>query len=143
MNKIFFAAFLLLGGFHLGGLAYGFETRGQDCSKCHTLNRDEAQGLLKEIYPDLKVLEINPSPAKSVWEVYLESRGRTGIVYVDFSKKYVFSGSLLSIAEKRNVSQDRVGQLRRFDVSQIPLEDALVMGDEKAPIRIIVFDDPD
>jgi hypothetical protein len=29
------------------------------------------------------------------------------------------------------------------DVSQIPLEDALVMGDPKAKIRIVAFDDPD
>jgi thiol:disulfide interchange protein DsbC len=138
-----FAALAFLCGFLLSGAAYGFETQGQDCSKCHTLNRDEAQSLLKEIYPDLKVLAINHSPAKSVWEVYLESRGRAGIVYVDFSKKFVFSGSLISIAERKNLSQDRISQLRRFDVSQIPLGDALVMGDEKAPIRVVVFDDPD
>ena len=133
----------LLCGFLLSGPAYGLETRGQDCSKCHTLNRDEAQDLLKGLFPGVKILDINLAPAKSVWEVYLESGGRKGFVYVSFSKKHLFSGSLISIDERKNLTQERAAELRRFDVSQIPLEDALVMGEEKALIRVIVFHDPD
>ena len=70
-------------------------------------------------------------------------RRKKGLVYVDFSKKYFVSGSLFSITEKKNMTQERLSDLNRVDVSQIPLEDALVMGDPKAKIRMIAFDDPD
>ncbi len=123
--------------------SYGFESRGQECSKCHTLNKDEAKDLLKNVIRDVVILDIRLSPVKGVWEVDLESRGRKGIIYVDFLKKHFFSGALISIEEKKNLTQERSIELNKVDVSQIPLEDALVMGDQKARIRAIVFTDPD
>ncbi len=65
------------------------------------------------------------------------------MIYVDFSKKYLILGSIISIKERRNLSQERFADLKRIDISQIPLDDALVMGDPKARIRIVAFDDPD
>ena len=123
--------------------SYGFETKGQDCSKCHTLNKDEAKDLLKNVIPDVVILDVRLSPVKGVWEVDLESRGRKAIVYVDFLKKHFFSGALVSIADRRNLTQERSVELSKVDVSQIPLNDALVMGDQKARIRVIVFTDTD
>ena len=122
---------------------YGFEARGQDCSKCHTLSRDEAKDLLKNVIPGAIIFDVRLSPAKGFWEVYLESGGRKGLVYVDFLKKYFFSGALISILERKNLTQERLIQLNRVDVSQIPLDDALVMGDPEARIRVIGFVNPD
>jgi len=123
--------------------SYSFETKGQECSKCHALHKDEARDLLKNVIPDVVILDIRISPVKGVWEVDLESRGRKAIVYVDFLKKHFFSGALVSIAERKNLTQEKLVELNKVDVSQIPLEDALVMGDQKARIRVIVFTDPD
>ncbi len=123
--------------------SFGFETKGQDCSKCHTLTNDQARDLLKDIIPNLKIFEVSASPAKGFWEVYLEAGGRKGLLYVDFAKKHFFSGNLVSISERKNLTQERLTELNRVDVSQLSLEDALVMGDPKAKIRIVVFDDPD
>jgi len=125
------------------GYSYPFETKGQECSKCHTLSKDEARDLLKSVIPDVVILDVRLSPAKGIWEVDLESRGRKAVVYVDFLKKHFFSGALVSIEEKKNLTQERLTELNKVDVSQIPLEDALVMGDQKARIRVIVFTDPD
>lgn len=135
----FFLLFLLF----LSGYCFGFESRGQDCSKCHTLSKEEASDLLKGIFPGIKVLDVRISPAKALWEIFSEVGARKGIVYVDFSKKYVFSGSMISIKEKKNLTQERFIELNKVDISQIPLDDAIVMGDPKARIRVIVFDDPD
>lgn len=123
--------------------SYGFEARGQDCSKCHILSNIEAKDLLTRIIPDAKILDIRLSPVRGFWEVYLEQKGRQGLVYIDFAKKHFFSGPLISIAEKKNLTQERLLELIKVDVSQIPLDDALVMGDPKARIRVIVFSDPD
>jgi thiol:disulfide interchange protein DsbC len=123
--------------------SYAFEGRGQECSRCHTLNKDEARDLLRNVIPDVVILDVRLSPVKGVWEVDLESRGRKAIVYVDFLKKHFFSGALVSIGEKKNLTQERFIELNKVDVSQIPLENALVMGDQNARIRVIVFTDPD
>jgi thiol:disulfide interchange protein DsbC len=123
--------------------SHAFEAKGEDCSKCHTLNPTEAKDLLKNIFPDIQVLEIRVSPFNGLWEIYSESRGQRGLLYLDFSKKYLLPGPLLSVKERRNLSQERLADLFRVDVSQIPLDDALIMGDPNAKIRIVAFDDPD
>ena len=135
--------FLLLFWILSIGNAYGFETRGQDCSKCHILSNSEAKDLLANIIPGVVILDIRLSSAKGFWEVYLESGGKKGLLYVDFPKKHFFSGPLISIADRKNLTQERLTELNKVDVSQIPLDDALLMGDQKAGIRVIVFTDPD
>jgi thiol:disulfide interchange protein DsbC len=123
--------------------SFGFEAKGQDCSKCHTLTPHEARDLLKSLYPDVKVIEVGTSPVKASWEILIEAGKRKGLVYIDFSKKHALLGSIISIKERKNLTQERFAELNKVDVSQIPLEDAVVMGDPKARIRVIVFTDPD
>ena len=123
--------------------SYGFAPNGEDCSKCHTLTKDDAVALLKDLAPDVKVSEVRVSPLKGIWEVDIESGGRKSLTYVDFSKKYIIAGSFFAIKEKKNLSQERLGEINKVDVSQIPLGDAVVMGDQNAKHKLIVFDDPD
>ena len=141
-KRSFFVLVLFLFLLPLGS-AYGFETRGQDCVKCHTLGNDEARELLKGIIPDVRIMEIRISPVKAVWEVFLETKGKKGLAYVDFSKKYLIHGPIVSINEKKDLSRERLIELSKIDVSQIPLQDALIMGDPEATTRIIAFTDPE
>lgn len=143
MLKKWFLLFSLLFIFLSSNDSLGFEEKGRDCSKCHMLSNNEAKDLLKDLAMNPNILEIRLSPVKGLFEVYLESGGKKGLVYVDFLKKHIISGSLISIAEKKNLTQERFTALNKVDVSQIPLDDAVVMGDQKAKIRVIVFDDPD
>ena len=143
MSKRSLFIFLLLFSLLPLGWAHGFETKGQDCAKCHTLGNDEARDLLKGIFQNPKIIEIRISPVKAVWEVFLESGGKKGLIYIDFSKKYLIRGSIISINEKKNLSGERLIELNKIDVSQIPLHDALIMGDPEARIRIIAFSDPE
>jgi len=143
MFKKLLLVFLMLWFLSPTGDGYSFDTRGQDCSKCHTLSQDEAANLLRDIYPGIKIIDLRVSPSKGFWEILLESGGRRGLAYVDFSKKYLISGRMITIKERRDLTQESFAQLNRMDVSQIPLDDALVMGDQKARIRVIVFHDPE
>jgi len=139
-----FLLFLISASFLLfTGYSYGFESRDQDCSKCHTLDQNEARELLKDLIPNLKILQIRGTPPKGLWEVFIESGGRKNLIYIDFAKRHVFSGTLISIRDRRNLTQESFGELNRVDVSQIPLDDALVMGEKTAKYKVIVFDDPD
>ncbi len=122
---------------------YSIEKSDHNCTKCHKITNDEVLNLLKEIIPDAKVLEARPSPVKGIWEIAIETKGQKGIVYADFSKKYIVSGSVLDIKTKANLTQERFAEINKVDVSQIPLDDALVMGNKDAKHRVIVFDDPD
>jgi len=115
----------------------------QNPSQCSQINKDEILNLLKELVPDVKILEVGDAPIKGFCEIALETKGRKGIVYTDPSKKYIILGSILEISTKTNLTQERVSDLNRLDVSQVPLDNAIVLGDKEAKHRVIVFSDPD
>ena len=141
MRKIFFWLAIM---FFLSPSAYsfGFSSK-EDCSKCHTLKKEEAQELLKGMGQNVKVLDIHASPLKALWEVDIEADGKKALAYVDFTKKYLISGSIIEIRGKKNLTHERFMDLNRVDVSQIPLGDAIVMGSKDAKNKVVVFDDPD
>ena len=122
---------------------YGFSDKTETCSKCHILKSDEAFILMKDIIPSLKILDIRTGPFKGVWEVDVEGGGKKGVAYIDFSKKYAISGGIIDIKGRRNLTQERLTEINRVNVAQVPLSDALVIGDRSAKHKIIVFDDPD
>jgi len=122
--------------------SYAFATKGQDCSKCHTIKKEEAAAILKKFDQKINVLTVNKSPVKYLWEVSYESNGKKGVVYIDLPKKHLV-GSLIDIKDKKNLAEERLSELNRVNVSQIPLKDALVLGEKNAKHKIIVFDDPE
>jgi thiol:disulfide interchange protein DsbC len=124
-------------------VVYSKEKDASDILKCDTITKEEAANMLKDSFPEINVLETRLAPVKGLWEVLLENKGQKGIVYIDCSKKYLISGSILDIKSKVNLTQERFIEISKVDVSKIPLDDAVVMGDKKAKYRIIVFDDPD
>ena len=122
---------------------YAFAAKGQDCSKCHTIKKEEAATILKKFDQNIKVLAVNKGQVKYLWEVSYESNGKKGIVYIDLPKKHVFTGQLLDVQGKKNLTQESLSELTKVNVSQIPLKDALVLGAKSAKYRVIVFDDPE
>jgi thiol:disulfide interchange protein DsbC len=106
------------------------------------LTKESAENALKGIIPDVKILDIRPAQVEGLWEVAIETRGQKGVVYLDSTGHYGIFGSILDLKTKTNFTQDRNSELNKVDVSQIPLDDAIVMGDKNAKYHIIVFDDP-
>jgi thiol:disulfide interchange protein DsbC len=110
----------------------------QNCIECHKLTSEEADKLLKTERLQARVLDVRMSPVMGLWEVELERGGSSFIVFVDFAKKHVVEGKFLPV--------EQIGKpppLAKVDLTKIPLEDAVVMGDAKAENKVIVFDDPD
>jgi thiol:disulfide interchange protein DsbC len=107
------------------------------------LSVDEALTLLKNLDPNIKVTAVKPSPIEGLWEVDIETGGKKIPVYIDLSKKYLISGSIIDIKGKKDITQERLSEINKVDVSQIPLDDAVVIGDRQARYRVIVFDDPE
>lgn len=115
----------------------------QDCGKCHSLSKVEAQETLKQLIPDIKVIGVRISPSRGLWEVSLETHGKKGIAYMDFSKENVIIGQIVKIKTKKNLTRKRLMELNKVDFARIPLDNALVMGDPNATYKVVVFDDPD
>ncbi|OHE60585.1 MAG: hypothetical protein A2Z47_04055 [Thermodesulfovibrio sp. RBG_19FT_COMBO_42_12] len=114
-----------------------------DCTTCHQTTKDEMLNLIKEGIPDVKIIEVRPAPLKGLWEVAIETKGQKGVVYIDFSNKYIVSGSIFDIATKTNLTGERLFNLNKVDISQIPLDNALLMGDKDASKKVIIFTDPE
>ena len=141
--KRVFLLFLVVLMLSAASNSFCFSTKGQDCAKCHTLKKDEAATLLKSFDQNIKVLGVGVGSVKYLFEVSIESNGKKGLVYIDFPKKRLFSGSLFQIQGKKNLTQDKLSEINKINVSQIPLGDALVLGEKNAKYRVVVFDDPE
>jgi thiol:disulfide interchange protein DsbC len=137
MKKVLLSMFII---FLLLSLSY---SHGYSEKESLALSVDEALTLLKNLDPNIKVLTVKPSPIEGLWEVDIETGGKKIPVYIDLSKKYLISGSIIDIKERKDLTQERLSEINKVDVSHIPLDDALVMGDKEAKYRVIVFDDPE
>ncbi|MCE5195007.1 MAG: DsbC family protein [Nitrospiraceae bacterium] len=129
---------------NLAVISYAFsaEIAGHECTKCHVLTKEEAKNALKNPFPDAKIIEVLASPIKGVWEVDFESNGKKGLIYLDYSKMLA-TPAIYDLKAGTNLTAERNYQLNKIDMSKIPLNKALVMGQKNAKNKIIVFTDPD
>jgi thiol:disulfide interchange protein DsbC len=128
-------------GFAAPAFAYDPQGSAKPCAQCHKLPAAEASQLLKGVVE--KVLGVAESEIKGLWVVDVESRGRKGSVYVDYSKKYLVGGSIIRLAGMENLTQQRGIELNKIDFGKIPLGDAIVVGKPEARLKVVVFDDPE
>lgn len=111
------------------------------CADCHALSAHEAESLLKGLVDH--VIDVRMSPILGLFEVAVQKQNQKMPIYVDFSRKMVVSGNIIQIATKESLTVERAMDLNRIDVSSVPLEDAVVIGDPAAAKKVIVFDDPE
>ncbi|MBI5327509.1 MAG: DsbC family protein [Deltaproteobacteria bacterium] len=120
--------------------AFAFQGQGcgQECSTCHTLSKDEAKKLIKADAFKADVADVRMSPVKGLWEIEVAKDGQKFLIYLDFGKKYLVEGKFTLLAQL-----GKPPELKKINFSQIPLADAVIMGDSKAKTKVIVFDDTD
>lgn len=126
------------------GKAFAFSKNEQDCSKCHTLNAEQAKKTLDGLIPNTKILSVQPGPVKGLWEIGFEVNNQKSIMYLDYSLKYaVARANIISLKDKKNLTEESFLRINKVDLTGFPYKNALVMGDKNAKNRVIVFDDPD
>ena len=133
--------FLILGLLLCTSTVYGFQQDGcgsGNCTDCHSLTREEAAGLLKGKVDN--VLSVKMSEVPGLWSLEAVFQGKNIPLYLDFSKKFVFSGNVIRLQDGQNLTPQP--PVETVDVKSIPLNDAIVLGDPKSSQKIIVFDDP-
>lgn len=128
-----------------GALAFGKGGCGEGkCADCHSLSKEQAKDVLSSLNTPLEIESVELSQVPGLWDIVVKRPdGPKVLVYLDFSLKYLIQGDVLQLASKENITKSRIVELNPVDVSSIPTEDALVMGNPKAKHKIIVFDDPE
>jgi len=105
------------------------------------LTNEEAASILKDyMKTEFKILEIKEAPVEGFWEVVCGIGQDRIILYIDKSLRYIISGQVLDRQTKRNITLDRIKELRRVDLSTLPIENAIAMGQGKT--KLYVFTDP-
>src|SRR5271157_6379488 len=94
----FYLFFIFTFVFVVPGHAFSTSGCDGDCRKCHTLTSEETLGILKQIHSTAKIVGIQMSPVKGLWEVTLDDNGKKGIFYTDFSKKYLIAGPIVEVS---------------------------------------------
>lgn len=115
----------------------------QKSSSCSQIKKDDLLPLLKNLAPDIEILEMGDAPFGGLCEIAIETKGRKAVIYTDPSTKYIFSGAIIDLTTKANLTQERLTELNKIDVAQIPLDNAILMGNKDAKHRVIVFTDVD
>jgi thiol:disulfide interchange protein DsbC len=121
-----------------------FQTDGcgsGECRDCHTLDKKEVAILLQDKVTE--VVDVKPSQVPGLWDVEAIYQGRKVPLYIDFSKQYLISGNIVKLDSGENLTQQSFINMNRVDVSRIPLDDAVIIGNPTALRKIIVFDDPE
>lgn len=143
--KVIFVMAAVLFATATGALAFGKGGCGEGkCSDCHSLSKEQAKDVLTPLGVQFEVESVELSQVPGLWDVVVKRPDGLKIpIFVDFSLKYMIQGEALLLASKENITKSRMIDLNRVDYSSIPLDDALVMGNPKAKIKIVVFDDPE
>ena len=110
--------------------------------------QSDSQGLTKEKAIEAlrgiqgEVINIQPAEVPGLYQVDMKMQGKVIPIYLDAKGEYLISGTVIRIKDRKNITEAAYQKLNPIDVSSIPLEDALILGDPKAPQKIIVFTDP-
>ena len=94
---------------------------------------------LKSNYPDLPVKGVYQSVIPGIYEVYTSG----DIVYTNQDAKYFFVGNLVDLKQKRNLTDERLGELGKIDVKTLPLNQAIKYVKGKGERTLYIFSDPD
>jgi thiol:disulfide interchange protein DsbC len=137
------AVYLLAGLFLVVSPAGAFEEMSSekaDCRSCHTLTKVEA----KEIFTGLQgeVLSVEQAEIPGFWEIGLKANNQKIPIYLHYSKSYMVSGNIIRLKDRKNLTEESYRKLNPVDLTRIPTDDALLLGNPEAEKKIIVFTDP-
>lgn len=111
-----------------------------ECADCHTLEKKEAEAIVKKLNPAFSVIDVKQAPVKSLWQIDVDAGGgKRGPIFLDYSKNNL-------VVVQQIIPVKDIGKpapKRKINFSKLPLNHALVMGPKKAKKKVAVFTDPD
>lgn len=120
--------------------------QAQPKNDCQTDEKSIQAAFDKMGIKNMKISEISKGPVSGLIEVVGDFQGRPVILYFDCAKRHLIQGKIIAIDTKKDLTGEKLQELmdkRKIDVSEIPLEEALVLGKKDAAKKVIVFTNPD
>ncbi len=129
----------------ISNLGYAFsKMESGDCKSCHKITKEEATKILNKLDPNIKVEKIGYPQISGVYELFVkDNKSKIGIVYLDFSKKYLIIGNVIDIEGKKSITESAMEEQKKIDVNKISIKNALIMGNKNGKKKIYVFSDPE
>ncbi|MFK5925829.1 MAG: DsbC family protein [Desulfuromusa sp.] len=112
----------------------------EDQTETQLLTKEAAIKALHGIQGE--VVSVNPAEVPGLFRVAMRMQGKIIPIYLDASGSYLFTGNVIRIKDRKNLTEAYFQQLNPVDTANIPLDDALILGNPEATERVIVFTDP-
>ena len=81
-----------------------------------------------------------PAPVSGLYEVFLSGNQ---LVYMTADGNHMFTGDLIDVNKRSNLSETRREELNRIDFSTLPLDSAIKEVRGNGKLKVAVFSDPD
>jgi len=94
---------------------------------------------LTKQFPGAQISSVKKTPYSGLFEVYLDGQ----LVYVDGKAQYVFTGDVIDLKDRRNLTQARLNQLQAVNWNTLPLNNALKTVKGNGARKLVVFSDVD
>jgi thiol:disulfide interchange protein DsbC len=104
------------------------------------MTREAAARALADI--EGEVISAEPTPVPGIYLIAMKMQGRIVPLYLDQSGSYLFSGNLISLENRENLTETQFQRLNPVDLDSIPLDDAFTLGNPDAAQQMVVFTDP-
>jgi thiol:disulfide interchange protein DsbC len=95
---------------------------------------------LQKQFPEYSIDSIRPSAAEGFVEVIF---GGNRIIYIDTAGTHFFNGHLFDLDAHRDLTDERLEDITRIDVRQLPLADAFNVVHGNGKREVYLFEDPD
>jgi thiol:disulfide interchange protein DsbC len=106
---------------------------------CAQANESAIRKALAEQFPHAEISSVKKTPYSGLFEVYLDGQ----LVYVDAKAQYVFTGDVIDLKNRRNLTQARLNQLQAVKWDTLPLGNALKTVKGNGARKLVVFSDVD
>lgn len=94
---------------------------------------------LTQQFPSANITSVQKTPYSGLFEVYLDGQ----LIYVDAKAQYLFSGDVIDLKNRTNLTQARLNKLQAVKWDTLPLQNALKTVKGKGERKLVVFSDVD
>lgn len=94
---------------------------------------------LTQQFPGAQISLVKPTPYSGLYEVYLDDQ----LVYTDAKAQYVFTGDVIDLKNRVNLTQARLNQLQAIKWSELPLANSIKVVKGNGARKLVVFSDVD
>ncbi len=99
----------------------------------------EIRKALTERFPGAKISSVAKTPYSGLFEIYLDGQ----LIYMDAKGEYVFTGDVIDLKSRTNLTQARLSKLQAVDWNVFPLDKAIKTVKGNGARKLVQFSDVD